>query len=135
MLEHACRLGLEGIVSKRKDLPYRAGRGDHWLKAKCVLRQEFVILGYVPSTAAKAAVGSLLLGYHDDGKLLYAGRVGTGYSAEQATSAAQRARQRSTPRSRSFANALPDRRREGRALGQAAARRARSSSATGAPTG
>ena len=53
MLEHSCRLGLEGIISKRVDLPYRSGRGDHWLKSKCVERQEFVILGYVPSTVSQ----------------------------------------------------------------------------------
>src|SRR5262249_3983509 len=44
MLEHACRLGLEGIVSKRIDMPYRSGRGEHWLKSKSVLRQEFIII-------------------------------------------------------------------------------------------
>jgi bifunctional non-homologous end joining protein LigD len=86
MLEHSCRLGLEGIVSKRIDSPYRGGRGEHWLKSKCMLRQEFVIIGYVPSTAASATVGSLVLGYHERGKLMYAGRVGTGYSAAQARS-------------------------------------------------
>src|SRR5215475_2001337 len=84
--EHACRLGLEGIVSKRGDLPHRSGRGEHWLKAKAVLRQEFVILGYIPSTVAKGLVGALLLGYYDDGTLFYAGRVGTGYSVDQAGS-------------------------------------------------
>jgi len=86
MFEHACRLGLEGIVSKRKDLPYRPGRGEHWLKSKCVERQEFVILGYVPSTAASGSVGSVPLGYYDGEKLIYAGRVGTGWSAGQARS-------------------------------------------------
>jgi bifunctional non-homologous end joining protein LigD len=86
MFEHACRLGLEGIVSKRGDLPYRRGRGDHWLKIKGVLRQEFIILGYIPSTAAKGLVGALLLGYFDGGTLFYAGRVGTGYSSGQARS-------------------------------------------------
>ena len=65
MLEHSCRLGLEGIISKRVDLPYRSGRGDHWLKSKCVERQEFVILGYIPSTVSSRSVGSLALGYHD----------------------------------------------------------------------
>ena len=84
MLEHACRFGLEGIVSKRADLPYRSGRGDHWLKSKCIERQEFIILGYIPSTAASRSVGSLALGYHDNQKLVYAGRVGTGWSQEQA---------------------------------------------------
>ncbi len=86
VLAHSCRFGLEGIVSKRKDLPYRPGRGDHWLKAKCLQSQEFVILGYLPSTAATGAVGSLPLGYYSSGKLVYAGRVGTGWSAEVATS-------------------------------------------------
>jgi bifunctional non-homologous end joining protein LigD len=80
MLKHACRMGLEGIVSKRKDLPYRPGRGEHWLKIKCVHAQELVILGYVPSTAGSDFVGSLALGYYDSGKLVYAGRVGTGWS-------------------------------------------------------
>ncbi len=84
MFEHACRLGLEGIVSKRLDLPYRPGRGEHWLKVKGVLRQELIILGYVPSTVAKGTVGALLLGYFEKGTLFYAGRVGTGYSGEQA---------------------------------------------------
>jgi bifunctional non-homologous end joining protein LigD len=86
MLEHSCRFGLEGIVSKRKDLPYRGGRGDHWLKAKCRQSQEFVIIGYVASTAASRSVGSLVLGYYADGVLAYAGRVGTGWSAEEAQS-------------------------------------------------
>jgi bifunctional non-homologous end joining protein LigD len=84
MLEHACRLGLEGIVSKRVDMPYRSGRGEHWLKSKSVLRQEFIIIGYVPSTVAPGSVGALALGYHENGKLMYAGRVGTGYSHKQA---------------------------------------------------
>ncbi len=86
MLEHSCRFGLEGIISKRKDQPYRAGRGDHWLKSKCIDRQEFVILGYVPSSADSRSVGALALGYHADGRLMYAGRVGTGWSADQARS-------------------------------------------------
>jgi bifunctional non-homologous end joining protein LigD len=86
MFEHACRLGLEGIISKRADLPYRPGRGDHWIKTKSILRQEFVIVGYIPSTAETKSVGSLQLGYYKNGKLLYAGGVGTGYSAQQARS-------------------------------------------------
>ena len=70
------------IVSKRKDLPYRSGRGEHWLKIKCVQAQEFVIAGYVPSTAGAGFVGSLALGYYEKGKLTYAGRVGTGWSRD-----------------------------------------------------
>jgi bifunctional non-homologous end joining protein LigD len=80
MLRHACKMGLEGIVSKRVDLPYRSGRGDHWLKIKCTQAQEFVILGYVPSSAGAGFVGSLALGYYAGGKLVYAGRVGTGWT-------------------------------------------------------
>ncbi len=86
VLEHTCRLGLEGIVSKRSDAPYRKGRSDYWRKAKCVLRQEFVVVGYVPSTTSQRSVGSLALGYYAKGKLIYAGRVGTGYSATEAKS-------------------------------------------------
>ncbi len=86
MLAHSCRMGLEGIVSKRKDLGYRSGRSDYWLKAKCQQSQEFVILGYVRSTAASRAVGSLALGYYDGGELVYAGRVGTGWSLSVAGS-------------------------------------------------
>ena len=84
VFEHACRIGLEGIVSKRADLPYRPGRGDHWRKIKGMLRQEFVIVGYVPSTAAKGTAGALALGYYDKGALHYAGRVGSGFSADLA---------------------------------------------------
>jgi bifunctional non-homologous end joining protein LigD len=86
MLAHSCRFGLEGIISKRKDLPHRPGRGEHWLKAKCMQSQEFVILGYVASTAASGAIGSLPLGYFSDGELVYAGRVGTGWSTDVARS-------------------------------------------------
>ena len=84
MLQHICRLSAEGIVSKRPDAPYRSGRGGDWLKSKCANRQEFVVIGYVPSTAAKRAIGSLVLGYYEDGKPRHAGRVGTGFSANLA---------------------------------------------------
>ena len=80
MLAHACRMGLEGIVSKRADAPYEAGRSLAWVKTKCTLRQEFVILGYVPSTAAGRGLRSLVVGYYKDGKLQYGGRVGTGFA-------------------------------------------------------
>ena len=107
VFEHAARLGLEGIVSKRIDLPYRAGRGEHWLKMKGVLRQEFILLGYIPSTAARGAVGALLLGYYDGDKLHYAGRVGTGYSAQQ-SQALRAALDTLASAKPNFANALPD---------------------------
>lgn len=80
MLRHACRLSLEGVVSKRRDAPYRTGRGRDWVKSKCAFRQEFVIGGYVPSTAQADAIGSLVLGVYDNGRLEHVGRVGTGFS-------------------------------------------------------
>jgi bifunctional non-homologous end joining protein LigD len=78
MLRHACRLSLEGVVSKRKDAPYHSGRGKDWVKSKCALRQEFVIGGFVPSTTSRDAIGSLALGHFDKGRLIHVGRVGTG---------------------------------------------------------
>lgn len=81
VLQHACRLSLEGIVSKLKSGPYRPGRGKDWVKSKCSQRQEFVIGGYVPSSTSRQAIGSLVLGYYEDGRLVHAGRVGTGYTA------------------------------------------------------
>jgi bifunctional non-homologous end joining protein LigD len=84
MLRHACRMGLEGVISKRPEAPYRSGRGRDWIKSKCTQRQEFVIAGYVPSKASRNQLGSLVLGYHEDGELKPAGRVGTGFSRNSA---------------------------------------------------
>jgi bifunctional non-homologous end joining protein LigD len=84
VLENACRLSLEGIVSKRIDSPYRSGRGRDWIKSKCSHRQEFVVAGYVPSTTGARAIGSLVLGLYEGGKLVHVGRVGTGFSAKTA---------------------------------------------------
>ena len=81
MLRHACRLGLEGIVSKRKDRPYSGGRSLDWQKTKCSQRQEFVIAGYAPSSTTPQAIGSLVLGVHERDRLVHVGRVGTGFSA------------------------------------------------------
>lgn len=81
MIRHACRLGLEGVVSKRADRPYRSGRRDDWLKTKCTLREDFVVLAYQPSSVSRKAVGSLLLGYRLKGTWIPAGRTGTGFSA------------------------------------------------------
>jgi bifunctional non-homologous end joining protein LigD len=106
MLKHACRIGLEGTVSKRKDLPYRPGRGEHWLKIKCVQAQEFVIVGYVPSTAGAGFVGSLTLGYYEKGKLVYAGRVGTGWSHDLSRSLREAIEKLRVPRP-AFDNPLP----------------------------
>ncbi|TPI57946.1 DNA ligase D [Mesorhizobium sp. B3-1-7] len=85
MLQHVCRMGLEGVVSKRADAPYRSGRGLSWIKSKCTLRQEFVIGGYLPSDKTGRGLRSLLVGFNEGGKLHYAGRVGTGFSGKVMT--------------------------------------------------
>lgn len=100
VLRHACRLSLEGIVSKQKDAPYRSGRGKTWVKSKCANRQEFVVAGYVPSTVSRKAIGSLILGVHEGGKLRHVGRVGTGFSAgvaEQLFARLERMRVQASP--------------------------------------
>jgi len=99
----ACELQLEGIVSKRVDRPYISGRGGDWLKAKCLNRQEFVIGGYTPPSGSRRHFGALLVGYFDGQKLLYAGRVGTGFSDD--TLASLHAEFKQTPaKANPFAN-------------------------------
>ena len=85
VLRHACRLGLEGVVSKLRDSPYRSGRGKSWSKAKCSARQEFVVGGFVPSSATRNAIGSLVLGVYEGDALRHVGRVGTGFNAAAAS--------------------------------------------------
>jgi bifunctional non-homologous end joining protein LigD len=81
VLQSACKMGLEGIVAKRLNAPYRSGaRTDTWQKVKCQLRQEFVVGGFTKRAASGREVGSLILGvYDDEGRLRYAGSVGTGW--------------------------------------------------------
>jgi bifunctional non-homologous end joining protein LigD len=86
----ACRLGLEGIISKRASEPYRPGRHGDWLKTKCVLEQEFVIGGFTDPEGSRAGIGALLIGYYPasrsglrragPAKLIFSGKVGTGFS-------------------------------------------------------
>ena len=74
-------MGLEGIISKRRDRPYVPGRSYDWLKVKCVQKEEFVIGGYTNPSGSRTGFGALLLGYHNgDDKLTYAGKVGTGFN-------------------------------------------------------
>ena len=98
LFETMCREGLEGIVSKRADAPYRGKRTKAWLKIKCTHRQEFVIIGWLPSTKRRG-FKSLLLGVHEDDQLRYAGKVGTGFDTDTMdTIATQLARiERKTP--------------------------------------
>ena len=81
LLGAACDMGLEGLIIKRADAPYVSGRTETWMKLKCQHRQEFVVLGFTNRTGATKEVGSLLLGYHEDGKLVAAGSVGTGWDS------------------------------------------------------
>ncbi len=76
----ACDLGVEGIVSKRADAPYRAGRGRDWLKVKCLKRQEFVIVGFTDPSGSRSHFGALLLAVRGERGFVYAGRVGTGFT-------------------------------------------------------
>ena len=81
--EQACALGVEGIVSKRRDAPYEPGRSRSWLKVKCLHRQEFVIGGYTDPDGSRVGLGALLLGVYDaEGKLEFAGKVGTGFTSK-----------------------------------------------------
>lgn len=77
-LTNACQMGLEGIVSKRRDARYRTGRNMDWQKAKCGKRQELVIGGFTDPEGARVGVGSLLVGYYEGDELRWAGNVGTG---------------------------------------------------------
>jgi bifunctional non-homologous end joining protein LigD len=79
LYEEACRKGWEGVVAKRAASPYRATRSLDWLKFKCEQGQELVIGGYTAPRGARTDFGALLLGYHEGGELIYAGKVGTGF--------------------------------------------------------
>src|SRR6266446_9189420 len=81
--KHACEYGIEGIVSKLASSHYESTRSRNWLKVKCAKQQEFVIAGYTPSSKGLPGFGSLVLGVYKKGKLIYAGRVGTGFTFKQ----------------------------------------------------
>ena len=122
IIEKACHLHLEGIVSKRRDAPYRPGRGLDWLKVKCSKREEFVIGGFTRPSGRRSHFGALLLGYYDHGKkLIYAGRVGTGFNDKTLAVLHQKLSKLVQPRS-PYANLVGhDRRGTRRHLGQAGA--------------
>ncbi len=82
--EEACKVGLEGVVSKRRDSAYAGGRAREWLKTKCVKRQEFVVGGYTDPEGSRTGFGALLVGARDEaGALVYCGKVGTGFNARE----------------------------------------------------
>lgn len=79
IFESACDLALEGVIGKRAGSPYASTRNADWIKLKCRLRQEFVIVGYTFPKGSRSGFGALLLAVNDDSGLVYAGRVGTGF--------------------------------------------------------
>ncbi|MCH4546820.1 non-homologous end-joining DNA ligase [Rhizobium changzhiense] len=85
LLASSCEHGLEGIIAKRRDAPYRSGRLGDWLKIKCVQSDSFVIVGYERSTVARAGIGRLLLAARKGKKLVYVGGVGTGFNERNAS--------------------------------------------------
>jgi bifunctional non-homologous end joining protein LigD len=91
VLEHACLLGLEGLIGKDAGSVYVSGRSRTWIKLKCRQRQDFVIGGYTPPRGSRSGFGALLVGYYDKArKLRYAGKVGTGFGEEGLRSLTQR---------------------------------------------
>lgn len=79
MLAEACSRGWEGLIAKDPRAPYRPGRSPSWRKLKCSRDGEFVIGGWTTPRGSRSGFGALLLGYHEDGRLRYAGKVGTGF--------------------------------------------------------
>lgn len=104
--ERACRAGWEGLIAKRAAAPYASGRSKDWLKLKCVWEQELVIGGYTDPSGSRTDFGALLVGYYEDGRLRYAGRVGTGYTAQTLRELGARLRKLDTPES-PFVDARP----------------------------
>ena len=80
LFREACRKGWEGLIAKRADSPYTYGRSRDWLKFKCSAEQELVVGGYTAPRGSRTELGALLLGHYEDGRLRYAGKVGTGFT-------------------------------------------------------
>ncbi|MGE0223463.1 MAG: DNA ligase D [Acetobacteraceae bacterium] len=98
MRRAACRMKLEGILCKRADAPYRAGRGTDWRKVKCQGREEMVVLGWTPPAGSRTGFGALHLGYYDQqGNLHYAGGAGSGFSDDELTTLSGRLKDLAAP--------------------------------------
>jgi bifunctional non-homologous end joining protein LigD len=82
LFREACAQGLEGLVAKRADSPYRSSRSRDWLKLKCHAEQELVIGGFTAPQGSRTDFGALLVGHFEDGRLHYAGKVGTGFGRD-----------------------------------------------------
>lgn len=94
LYREACRNGLEGVIAKRADSPYRGSRSRDWLKLKCHAEQELVIGGFTAPKGSRTEFGALLVGYNEDGALRYAGKVGTGFDRETLRSLGAKLRER-----------------------------------------
>lgn len=90
LFRDACRKGWEGVIAKRADSPYTQGRSRDWLKVKCSAEQELVIGGYTAPKGSRTDLGALLVGYYEDGRLRYAGKVGTGFTRATLSDLARR---------------------------------------------
>jgi DNA ligase D-like protein (predicted ligase) len=102
-----CRKGWEGLIAKQVDAPYATGRTDRWLKFKCEAGQELVVVGWTDPEGSRVALGALLLGYHDGDDLVYAGKVGTGFSQSVLRDLHARLRKLETDESPCTKGALP----------------------------
>jgi bifunctional non-homologous end joining protein LigD len=91
MRREVCAMGLEGIICKQVDAPYRSGRGRSWVKVKCRGREELVVLGWTPPNGSRMGLGSVHVGYYDPkGRLHYAGGVGSGFSDDELSRISER---------------------------------------------
>jgi ATP-dependent DNA ligase len=80
--ERACTEGWEGVIAKRRDSPYEHRRSKHWLKMKCELAGDFVVGGFTDPQRARVGLGALLVGFHENGEFVFAGKVGTGFDTK-----------------------------------------------------
>ena len=85
LFQHAVQLGLEGVVAKKAECPYKGGRSPHWRKIRADRTDDFVVVGYTQPKGSRHGFGALHLGQYVSGRLVYAGRVGTGFNAKQLT--------------------------------------------------
>ncbi|WP_381803055.1 non-homologous end-joining DNA ligase [Streptomyces niveus] len=107
-LDRACANGWEGLIVKRAAGRYEPRRSTGWLKLKCEQGQEFVIGGYTEPSGSRVGFGALLLGHYEDGRLRYAGKVGTGYDRATLVDLRRRLDEAAVPRS-PFADAVKER--------------------------
>lgn len=103
----ACKRGWEGVIAKRADSRYIASRSREWLKLKCSRAQELIIGGWTEPKGSRTRLGALLVGYWEDGKLRYAGKVGTGFDRHTLESLGDELARRERPTPPFAANDLP----------------------------